>query len=261
MQFLDDKTSKIDTLIGKNRQLLDLVREKRKAIISESVTKGLDQGVQLRDSGLPWLGDLPAHWEIRRVRHLAAVLIGLTYDPMDIAPPGDGVLVLRASNIRRGRIVFGEDVFVATQIPDRLRTEKGDILICARSGSRALIGKSAIIDSDSEGHTFGAFMTILRSPINPFLFYALNSTVFEAQSASFLTSTINQLTVGDLRSLAVPIPPRDEQAAIVSYLNERLRDIDELDDKINLAIERLTQYRAALITASVAGQIDVPEVA
>ncbi|MGA2705868.1 MAG: hypothetical protein ABSH35_32900 [Isosphaeraceae bacterium] len=96
-----------------------------------------------------------------KLKHLGQAQIGLTYDPSEIVDEGTGTLVLRSSNIQGGRIVFDDNVFVKKEIPSRLITQSGDILICSRNGSRALIGKNAKIDCDSAGQSFGAFMTIL----------------------------------------------------------------------------------------------------
>jgi type I restriction enzyme S subunit len=184
-------------------------------------------------------------------------IIGLTYQPDDVVGPEEGVLVLRASNVSDGRVVYGDNVFVRSAIPEHLTTRLGDILVCARSGSRDLIGKNARIDEGAVGLTFGAFMIVFRSACNPFLFCAFNSALFEYQSGTFLTSTINQLTVGNLKDMTVPLPPGEEQAAIAAFLDRETARIDDLVAKVRDAIERLRELRTALISAAVTGRIDV----
>ena len=209
-----------------------------------------------KPSGVEWLGDVPAHWEVRRLRTVGEAIIGLTYSPQDLVDEGDGTLVLRASNISEGRIVYGDNVFVRCSIPDRLMTQVGDILICSRSGSRALIGKNARIDLASSGETFGAFMTVFRSAHNDYLHSVFNSELFEYQSGVFLTSTINQLTLGILNSFKIPWPPFPEQRAIVRYLDHvdcRIQGYIEAKEKL---IGLLQEARQATIHRAVTRGLD-----
>jgi type I restriction enzyme S subunit len=255
--FLDRETAKIDTLIEKKKRLIELLQEKRTALITQAVTKGLNPNVPKKDSGVEWLGEIPAHWEVKRLKHVGLAIIGLTYEPADVVAPDEGVLVLRASNVCDGHIVLEDKVFVKRAIPDCLITRVGDILICSRSGSRSLIGKNAKIDKALVGLTFGTFMTVFRSIYNDYLFYAFNSTLFSYQSGVFLTSTINQLTIYNLNNLTVPVPPHDERSVIIAFLDRETVKIDALLAKIREAIDRLKEYRTALISAAVTGKIDV----
>ncbi|MDV2456115.1 restriction endonuclease subunit S [Acinetobacter towneri] len=167
--FLDHETAKIDHLIEKQQQLIELLKEKRQAVISHAVTKGLDPNVPMKDSGVEWLGEVPEHWELKKLKYLGEAIIGLTYSPDDIVDEGEGTLVLRSSNVQNKKLVFNDNVYVNRDIPEKLRTKRNDILICARNGSRALIGKNALIDERAEGVSFGAFMSIFRSKYNNYL--------------------------------------------------------------------------------------------
>lgn len=255
--FLDRETAKIDSLVAKKRRLIELLREKRTALISHAVTKGLNPAAPMKPSGIDWLGDVPEHWEAKRLRFLGEAILGLTYEPTDVTAPGDGTLVLRSSNISAGRIVLDDNVYVTTPIPRELRTRAGDILICSRNGSRALIGKCARLDESVAGVTFGAFMTIFRSEASAYLFYVLNSPIFDYQSGAFLTSTINQLTLSNLKNMEAPIPPPQEQAEIVAFLDQKTAALDRLRDRIQAAIDQVVEYRSALISAAVTGKLDV----
>ena len=257
--FLNRETSRIDTLISEKEQLISLLQEYRQALISHAVTKGLDPKVKMKDSGVEWLGEIPEHWEVKRLKFLGQAIIGLTYDPSEIVDEGDGILVLRSSNVQGGQIVFDDNVFVRKAVPEKILTKLGDILICSRNGSRALIGKNAVIDDDSVGLTFGAFMTIFRSKHNLYLSYVFNSSLFEFQSGSFLTSTVNQLTTSNLYSFEVPVPPNDEQFAIASFLGQETSRIDTLISEARKFIDLLKEYRSSLISAAVTGKIDVRE--
>jgi type I restriction enzyme, S subunit len=255
--FLDRETAKIDELVAEQRRLMELLKEKRQAVISHAVTHGLNPDAPMKPSGIEWLGDVPAHWEVIRLKYLGEAIIGLTYSPADIVDESNGTLVLRSSNVQGGKIVFDDNVYVSTAIPDDLLTKVGDILICSRNGSRALIGKNAEIDEFSAGLTFGAFMTIFRSQHSAYVACILNSPLFEFQSGAFMTSTINQLTIGVLNNFEVPLPPADEREQIASFLKMETKKLDSLTSEAQRAIDLLQERRTALISASVTGQIDV----
>lgn len=254
-RFLDHEVGKIDALIAEQEKLIALLKEKRQAVISHAVTKGLNPDVPMKDSGVEWLGQVPAHWIVKKLGYIGEAIIGLTYSPDDISDTG--VLVLRSSNVQSGRLSFEDNVFVDKVIPEKLRTQKNDILICSRNGSRELIGKNALIDESAVGQTFGAFMTIFRSDVNFYLSQVFNSHIFSAQAGSFMTSTVNQLTTGNLNSFLVPMPPLQEMREIAIYLDRVLEEIDELIVESSTLRQVLTERRSALISAAVTGKIDV----
>jgi type I restriction enzyme S subunit len=254
--FLDQKISEIDSLIADKEKLINLLEEKRQAIITETVTKGLNLNVKIKDSGVEWIGKVPHEWEVKKLKYIGEAIIGLTYSPNDVTDES-GILVLRSSNVKDNQIVFGDNVYVNTQIKDKLITKEGDILICSRNGSRALIGKNAYIAKGNEGHSFGAFMIVFRSRYNKYLSYVFNSTLFKNQSGSFLTSTVNQLTINNLYSFLIPMPTAEEQILICSYLDVKTSEIDTLKGDIKLQIEKLKEYRQSLISEVVTGKIDV----
>jgi len=251
----------IDELISKKRRQIELLTEQRQAVINQAVTKGLDPNVEMKDSGIEWLGKIPKHWEAVRLKFLGEVILGLTYSPNDIVQDEtEGVLVLRASNIQNRRLCLEDNVYVKTAIPEKLITRSGDILICSRSGSRKLIGKSISIDQRIEGCTFGAFMTIFRSEHSQFLQHVFNSSIFTSQAGLYLTSTINQLTVSTLNNFVIAIPPTsEEQQVIAGFLEDRNEEIDSGISKADRQIQLLQEYRTALISEAVTGKIDVRE--
>ncbi len=255
--FLDRETAKIDVLVAEQRRLMELLKEKRQAVIAHAVTQGINPHAPMKPSGIEWLGDIPEHWELKRLKYLGEAIIGLTYSPADIVDEGSGTLVLRSSNVQGGKIVFDDNVYVTTAIPEDLVTKVGDILICSRNGSRALIGKNAVIDESSAALTFGAFMTIFRSQHSAYLACVLNSPLFEFQSGAFMTSTINQLTVGVLNNFEVPLPPADEREQIAGFLKRETAKFNALTAEAQRAIDLLQERRTALISAAVTGQIDV----
>lgn len=259
-EFLDWKTGQIDALISKKKQLIEKLNEKRVALITHAVTKGLNPNVPMRDSGIPWLGEVPKHWEVKRLKFLGKCIIGLTYDPAHLSDEQDGTLVLRSSNIQNGEIVLSDNVYVNSLIPDNLKTRNGDILICSRNGSRHLVGKTARISGISVGLSFGAFTTVFRGEYNDFLFYYFNSDLVAQQAGLFQTSTIYQLTTGILNEMWSAIPPVPEQKEIVDRLQKSIKQIDALIATNEQLIRRLIEYRIALITAATTGKIDVRNV-
>ncbi|EFB7642321.1 restriction endonuclease subunit S [Escherichia coli] len=255
--FLDHETAKIDNLIEKQQQFIELLKEKRQAVISHAVTKGLNPDVPMKDSGVEWLGKIPIHWEMKKLAYLGSARNGLTYSPESITDNESGILVLRSSNIQNSCLSFDDNVYVKAIIPEQFLVKENDLLICSRNGSRNLIGKNALINKKAEGMAFGAFMAIFRSNINKYLFWVLNSTLFDYQSGSFLTSTINQLTIGNLNSMEVPVPPSKEQKDIESHLSKKNYDFIELISNVHSSISLLQERRTALISAAVTGKIDL----
>ena len=204
-----------------------------------------------KDSGIAWLGEVPEHWNVKRLKFLGDIILGLTYSPENITNEDNGTLVLRSSNIQNGKLVFEDNVFVNSDIPQKMITTEQDILICSRNGSRSLIGKCALIEKYGLNQTFGAFMTVYRTPYRKFVYYALNSEIFKSQLGLFLTSTINQLTTQVLGNFNIAFPPRDEQTAIAHYLDTKLGEIDALIDKQQTLLEKLAERRTAVITHAV----------
>jgi type I restriction enzyme S subunit len=257
-RFLDYKLAKINRFIQKKKQLIKLLNEQKAAIINQAVTKGLDAKVKMKPSGIEWLGDIPEHWEVTRAKYLGKAIIGLTYSPSEETDSENGILVLRSSNVQNEKITYDDCVYVSTEIPENKITRLGDILICSRNGSIKLIGKNALIDEKAEGLTFGAFMTIFRSPNYDFLHYFFNSASFKAQSGLFSTSTINQLTTGILNNIIVAIPKSlNEQLEIVEFIKSETEIINTTISKIEKELALTEEYKTALIAEAVTGKIDV----
>ena len=254
--YLDARCDEIDALIAAKEKTNALLRERRQSIIYEAVTKGLDPNAPMKDSGVEWIGEIPEGWELKRLKYLGSMQIGLTYSPEEIV--ADGALVLRSSNIQDGKIVHADDVFVGKEIPEKLKVEEGDILICSRNGSRSLIGKNAVITEEFSGQTFGAFMTIFRGRLNFYIKYLLNSSVFDYYVGSFLTSTINQLTTSNLGNILVPVPSTEEEMwKNAEHIETECRTIDPIIAMNNETIQKLKEYRQSLIYEAVTGKIEV----
>ena len=203
-----------------------------------------------KESGVEWLGKIPSHWKISRLKFLGDIVLGLTYSSEDITTE-NGILVFRSSNVQNGQLTFDDNVYVDKDIPKKMITTEYNILICSRNGSRDLIGKSALISEEGIGQTFGAFMTIFRTPYRKYIYYILNSELFKYQIGSFLTSTINQLTTYVLGNFKICFPSLEEQKAITRYLDKKLAQIDTLITKQQALLEKLAEQRIALISNAV----------
>ena len=215
----------------------------------------------MKDSGVEWIGEIPSHWETMKLKYQGNVIIGLSYSPDNIVEEGEeSTLVMRSSNVQKGKPCFNDNVYVNAEIPAKLRTRKDDILICSRNGSRRLIGKNCLLREEHEGITWGVFMTVYRSKAPKFFYWLLNSPVFESQSGLFLTSTINQLTVSTLENMVVPfVSDINEQTQIVEYLDEQTQKIDKTLAIEEERIDLLKEYRQSLISNVVTGKIKVTE--
>lgn len=260
-EYLDSKTTQIDDLIAKKERLIQLLEEERTAIINQAVTKGLDPTVPMKDSGIEWIGEIPEHWKLKRLKFLGDSIGGLTYSPNDVVEnSSEGILVLRSSNIQNGKLSLKDNVYVNLEVSKKLILKKGDILICSRNGSKHLIGKNICIDEQMEGNTFGAFMMVFRSKHWKFLNYFFNSSLFASQSGLFLTATINQLTSSTLNNFFIAIPSSiEEQNLIAEFIDLKTDEINTIIIKTKQEIELLKEYKTALISEVVTGKVDVRE--
>ncbi len=198
------------------------------------------------------IGEVPTHWEVKRLKHLGDAIIGLTYSPNDVTENEEGILVLRSSNIQEGIISFEDCVYVDKEVNPNLITRKGDILICARNGSAHLVGKNICIDENSAGHTFGAFMVVFRGKYWRYLSYFFNSPIFTSQTGMFSTTTINQLTSQTLNNLRIAYPSdKTEQDNICNYLDHQTQKIDRLIANKKAQAEKLKEIRQIEINNSV----------
>lgn len=257
--FLDRETARIDALLAKKERLIALLQEQRTALITRAVTKGLDPTVPMKDSGVEWLGEIPAHWELLSLKRAAAIKYGLGEPPQLL---GDGLPFVRATNVSRGRIVDRDMQFVDPEdVPwnrdPGLRT--GDIIV-VRSG--AYTGDSAIIPDKYDGAIAGYDMVVRARRGGPrFLAWALLSRyVLEAQiELESMRAAQPHLNAEELGTVAVLFPSDSEQASISAFLDQETARIDALVAKVRDAIERIKEFRTALISAGVTGKIDVRE--
>ncbi len=232
-QFLDDKTERIDALVEKKRALLDRLAEKRQSLITAAVTKGLNPGARMKPSGVEWLGDVPEHWEIKPLR--------------------------RMIDLRRGH-----------DLPHQNR-EEGDIPIISSAGPSGTHSEAATDGPTIVTGRYGTIGTFYLSdgpcwPLNTTLYSKyidcnINYAIWLLRSVShlFVLNSLKSAVPGvdrnDLASEPMPRPPEDEQKAIADYIESRAGSIEGHSERVIESIDLLTEYRAALVTAAVTGQI------
>jgi type I restriction enzyme S subunit len=265
--FLDRETARIDALVAKKERLIKLLQEKRTALITRVVTKGLDPSVPMKDSGIEWLGEIPAHWEVKRLRHLLCrIEQGWSPECENREAGEDEWGVLKAGCVNRGSFVESEHKALPPRlepIPE-LEIVEGDLLMSRASGSRELVGSVAFVprcrsrlllcDKVFRLHTSSG------ATDRHFLAYSMNSRIARWQielvlsGGSGLANNIAQQVVKDLMLVE---PRLEEQRAIAAHLDRETARIDALVAKVHDAIARLRELRTALISAAVTGKIDV----
>lgn len=261
--FLDRKTAKIDTLIEKKRRLISLLEEKRAAIISHAVTKGLDPDAPMKDSGVESWGKIPAHWDMKKLRHLVDDRRPIMYG---IVLPGpnvdDGVPIVKGGNCEPGKLYLdclSRTSFEIEANHARSRLRGGDLVYAIRGS----IGMVEIVPDELDGAnlTQDAARISPRPEVNRYwLLFTLRSLpFFSALDAGAIGATIRGINIRDLKRGVLAVPPYDEQCQITEYLNRETTKIDALISKIQDAINKLQEYRTALISAAVTGKIDVRE--
>lgn len=260
-RFLDDETKKIEDLIEAKRDLLALLKEKRQAVISHAVTKGLNPDARLKPSGVDWLGDVPEHWDVKRLKFLSRVnpspseLAGIrdeedvSFVPMDAVYEYGGLrldTVRPLEEVKSGFTYFRDGDVVVAKITPCFENGKGSMAVGLTNG---------LAFGTTELHVVRSSPLLDRT----FLFYLTISDVFRKLGAAEMYGAGGQKRVPTdfVRDFPVAFPDIDEQQAIACFLDEQTKKIEEITQETIAAIDRLTEYRTALISAVVTGKIDV----
>jgi type I restriction enzyme S subunit len=260
-KFLDYETAKIDALIAKQQQLIALLQEKRQAVISHAATKGVIPNVSLKDSGISWVGKIPAHWRVLPVKRLFDVSYGLGGEIDRTVESGTNVISL--PNVKQdGTLDLSETSFRVLTKEERKAAvlKKGDLLFNWRNGSIEHVGKTALFNEDGD-YAHVSFLLKLRAlsedVLPEFFWLALNglrSSGFFGSSKLQVNVTYNQT---ELRRVPLPVPPVEEQRLIVDSVLKKYEAIDMACERIGTALALLQERRTALIAAAVTGKIDV----
>lgn len=255
--FLDEKTARIDALIAKKQALLDRLAEKRQATITQAVTKGLNPAAAMKDSGIDWLGQIPAHWEVWPLkRYLAQSLYGVS---ASLEPTGD-VAILRMGNLQDGELDFSDLRFLDEV--DASILLKADDVVFNRTNSLDLVGKAAIYRGNYDGAlSLASYLVLFRfdARYDPlYANYVMGTNVLMALGRTLALPSIGQANLNPSRYAAIrfPVPPSPEQKEIASYISGQLEALKETEAQIRASIGKLAEYRSALITSAVIGQIE-----
>jgi type I restriction enzyme S subunit len=271
--YLDRETGRIDALVTKKRELIERLKEKRSALISRTVTRGLPPAAAkaaglsmnppMKDSGHPWLDDIPQHWEVKRLKGVSTLFgrIGFRgYSTDDLVYEGEGAISMSPSNMADGVVSLDKCTWLSWEKyheSPEIQVHPEDVIM-VKTGST--LGKTAFVQSVPVPMTINPQLMIFKEVrcSKRFLFYYVFSKVVQDVIPLHNTgSTIPTMTQEGIGKLPFPQPPLAEQHAIAAYLDAETAKLDALVAKVEEAVERLQEYRSAMITAAVTGKIDV----
>ncbi|AVH14673.1 restriction endonuclease subunit S [Acinetobacter indicus] len=256
--FLDHETAKIDHLIEKQQQLIELLKEKHQAVISHAVTKGLDPNVPMKNSGVEWLGEVPEHWTVKRLKHISPKIgVGLVINPSTYTRD-EGVYFIFGGDVKE----YGFDLSKTR----RIAKHDSDNLLPSRLNYRDLVsirvgypGITAVVTQELEGANCASVILIRKGKYNSdWLCAAMNIWVGRQQvELASYGAAQKQFNVSDAIEFIFPVPPKREQNEIANFVEETRNKFDSLSQKAQAQIALLKERRTALISAAVTGKIDV----
>jgi type I restriction enzyme S subunit len=261
--YLDQKTAQIDELIAKKERLIQLLEEERTALINQAVTKGLDPTVPMKDSGIDWLGEIPAHWEEARIKNVVNIIgrIGFRgYTTQDLVQKGEGAISLSPSNIKNHILNLDDCTFLSWEKyheSPEIKIFENDIIL-VKTGST--IGKTAIIPNRTPEMTLNPQLVVFKDiKLNPvFLYYIMISNYFQGYfsiyTAGGSTPAISQEKINNFK---ITFPRELEQLEISNFISQKESEIKRIISKTQQEIELLKEYKTALISEVVSGKVDV----
>ena len=265
--FLDHETAKIDTLIDKQQQLISLLKEKRQAVISHAVTRGLNPDAPMKDSGVEWLGEVPAHWIVVKLKHIISELeSGCSVNASDIPAQENEIGVLKTSCVYTRSFRVNENKTVIREDLTRVKCPiRKDAIIISRMNTPELVGASAIVDIEKDNIYLPdrLWQTVFDSSISinsKFLSFFMMIEGFRNQislAAEGASSSMQNIAKGDYLAINTLLPPIAEQNSVVIELERRLCKFSDLVNNADLTVTLLQERRTALISAAVTGKIDV----
>jgi type I restriction enzyme S subunit len=266
-RFLAWATNRLDRAIRAKRRIIALLQEQKQAIIHRAVTRGLDPFVPLKDSGIPWLGEIPEHWEVRQVRRVANFVTSGSRGWADYYSDS-GLVFIQSGNLGRD-MALKFHYIQHVQPPsgaegERTLVQTDDLLICITG---ALTGNVVHVDVDLPGPSFVnqhvALVRVSRQLVKPrFLAFTLRSGIGQSQlKTSEYGGTKQGLGLGDVKDVCFPLPPHDEQQKIIIHLDARLAVFSTAISRLESEITLLREYRTRLIADVVTGKLDVRKVA
>ncbi|MGM0536730.1 MAG: restriction endonuclease subunit S [Pseudomonadota bacterium] len=264
--FLNHETTRIDTLVDEQRRLIELLKEKRQAVISHAITKGLDPDVPMKDSGIEWLGEVPAHWEVLPLsRVLEAIEQGWSPNASNTPAGPNEWGVVKLSSIKKGKFKEGENkALLPGADPDHsLEIKSGDLLV-TRANTPELVGDACIAKKRHHSRLILSDLvyrlTLRKSADTRIVCWFLISGFGRSQiesDARGSSMSMAKVSQSHIRSWLLPLPPVTEQREIADYVAKKTGGIDQLVQTCEEALKLLSERRSALISAAVTGKIDV----
>jgi len=257
--FLDHETAKIDTLIEKQQQLIKLLKEKRQAVISHAVTKGLNPNASMRDSGVEWLGEVPKHWVATSLKYYARIIDckHITAEFFDEGIPLASIGEVKEWIVNLNAAKFTSEKYYLDLIGGGRKPQEGDIIY----SRNATVGEAALVSRNLPDFAMGQDVCLIRMDplvLPEYILYVMKSGVISQQlDLAMVGSTFKRINVDDIRNFLVAIPSCDEQVDIVNELNRVVGKYGDLVSKAEIMIELMRERRTALISAAVTGKIDV----
>ncbi|WP_126146595.1 restriction endonuclease subunit S [Synechococcus elongatus] len=255
--FLDRETAKIDALIAEQQRLIELLQEKRQAVISHAVTKGLNPDAPLKDSGVEWLGQIPAHWNVGKLGYYTVTTTGSTPDRNNPSYWNGEI-----PWVKTGEVMYQDIYETEEKISDLALQQtscsllKPGTLLMALYGQGVTRGRVAMLAVEAAcNQACAAIMTDSR--INPRFLELFLTKAYEHIRSLGNETTQQNLNLDFVRKLEIVVPPTEEQNKIVDYLPKKLSQFDSLMKDVETEISLLQERRSALISAAVTGQIDV----
>lgn len=257
-RFLDHETAKIDALIEQQQRLIELLKEKSQAVISHAVTKGLDPTVPMKDSGVEWLGEVPVHWERKRLKYVSPLItVGIVVNPSSYVAE-EGLPFLYGGEVREGYIEVDKARKISPEDSKKNRKtmlETGDI-VTMRVGYPGL---TAVVTPECEGGNCASVMLIKRGNYNSsWLCAVMNSRLIRQQvEVVQYGAAQKQFNISDAVEFWFFQPPRDEQLELANFIQAKSKQFDGLMSEASKSLAILKERRSALISAAVTGKIDV----
>ncbi|EPT8591551.1 restriction endonuclease subunit S [Campylobacter jejuni] len=258
--FLDEKCEQIANFIEKKEKLINLLKEQKQVLINETITKGLDKNVNFKDSGIEWLGEIPQHWEVKRLANFGTFLKGNGISRQDLVEYGEPA------------ILYG-DIYTKYQIKTHFLYSKiskktllsttpicnGDILFSGSGETKEDIGKSIVYLGDDNAFAGGDVIIFRQKENNAlFLSYVLNTKYANfCKSINSKGEIIVHIYASNLKDIKIPLPPLKEQEQIANFLDEKCEKIDLLIEKTEKQIKLIKEYKTTLINQAVCGRINL----
>lgn len=261
--YLDTATAKIDAAIAYQQKMIDLLNERKQIIINRAVTKGLNPDAKMKDSGVEWIGEVPEHWEIKKLKHLAKVFgrIGFRgYNASDLVGEGEGAITLSPSNMKEHKMQYGKCTYLSWdkyyESPE-IMIKNGDVLF-VKTGST--YGKSCLVENLPMEATINPQLVVFKefNCSNSFFEYLLQSNIIRNQvELSVIGGTIPTISQEKILNYIVPIPNMSEQLLIVNAINDRCKPINEAIINTNNQISLLQERKQIIINEVVTGKVKI----